>query len=289
MTSNTHFHITNPDPVIRSLSTEWRLLEKDPANLIAMVDCDLGGSDPESLCEIAMRAGLGNATPQDQADTYLYGITRIAVGSENVSPCVQALATRIVLQRVLPGLITVARRRGRVCDGGFHEAFGRVLTEAWSTIVTFPVERRTQKIAVNILRDSESRAFWRADRLQRMDAERHDLYSTEMLRVFEENTDNEEQLYQARQLAEEHLNAQELVVFDEMLNGVPSADTADRLGVTHRAVRYHRTALTNHLRSLARRNLNEFVTTKTLEPAIANPATIGSSTPVAASGSAATL
>ena len=289
MDQHTHFHITNTDPVIRSLGNEWRLLERDPANLALINSCGLPGPKAQSLCDIAIRAGLGHTTPQETADTYLYRLVRLAVGTDIDSPCVRALATRIVLQRMLPAIITVAKRRGAVCDGGFNEAFSRLLTEAWSTIITFPVDRRTQKIAVNIIRDAESRAFWRADRLRRVDAQRHNLYATELLRVSQENADNEAIRNEAVELAETHLTAKELKIFNDMLAGVPSADIATRRGVTNRAVRHHRTALTNQLRSLALRNRNEFVTTNTLEPAIANPATIGSSTPVAASGSAATL
>jgi DNA-binding CsgD family transcriptional regulator len=199
------------------------------------------------------------------------------------------LAARIVIQRLLPGLISIASRRGRICDGGFDEAFSRVLTEAWTTVVHFPIERRTHKIAVNILRDSESRAFWRGDRAAKVEASRREIFVAEQLRTATENEDNEAMRIHAWEFAHDHLSGQLLDVFKEMFAGVSSAETASRLGLTERAVRYHRTAVTNQLRSLVLRNRNELVTTNTLEPAIANPATIGSNTPVAASGSAAML
>ena len=289
MQTNSHFHITNPNHVIKSLAGEWNLLERDPRNLQRCIRWGLSGDAPNTLCDLAIRAGLGQGCEQDLADRSLYELVCVAVHHGGRTNADVKLAARIVIQRLLPGLISIASRRGRICDGGFDEAFSRVLTEAWTTVVHFPVERRTHKIAVNILRDSESRAFWRGDRAAKVEASRREIFVAEQLRTATENEDNEAMRIHAWEFAHDHLSGQLLDVFKEMFAGVSSAETARRLGLTERAVRYHRTAVTNQLRSLVLRNRNELVTTNTLEPAIANPATIGSNTPVAASGSAAML
>ncbi len=289
MQTNSHFHITNPNHVIKSLAGEWNLLERDPRNLQRCIRWGLSGDAPNTLCDLAIRAGLGQGCEQDLADRSLYELVCVAVHHGGRTNADVKLAARIVIQRLLPGLISIASRRGRICDGGFDEAFSRVLTEAWTTVVHFPVERRTHKIAVNILRDSESRAFWRGDRAAKVEASRREIFVAEQVRTATENEDNEAMRIQAWEFAHDHLSGQLLDVFKEMFAGVSSAETASRLGLTERAVRYHRTAVTNQLRSLVLRNRNELVTTNTLEPAIANPATIGSNTPVAASGSAAML
>jgi DNA-binding CsgD family transcriptional regulator len=288
MQTNTHFHITNPNRVIRSLSNEWQILERDPENVRRTSQWNLAGTAPETLCDLAMRAGLGQGVDQSTADAFLYDLVCVAVTQPSRSEDAK-LASRIVIQRLLPGLISIASRRGRICDGGFDEAFGRILTETWSTIIEFPTERRKQKIAVNILRDSESRAFWRHDRAARVEASRKDIFRAEYERTADENLNNEWMRESAWEFAHENLAGQNLDVFKEMFAGVSSAETASRLGLTERAVRYHRTAVTNQLRSLVLRSRSELVTTNTLDPAIANPAIIGSSTPVAASGNAATL
>ena len=289
MQTNSHFHITNPNHVIKSLSGEWNLLERDPRNLQRCIRWGLSGDAPNTLCDLAIRAGLGQGCEQDLADRSLYELVCVAVHHGGRTNADVGLAARIVIQRLLPGLISIASRRGRICDGGFDEAFSRVLTEAWTTVVHFPVERRTHKIAVNILRDSESRAFWRGDRAAKVEASRREIFVAEQVRTATENEDNEAMRIHAWEFAHDHLSGQLLDVFKEMFAGISSAETASRLGLTERAVRYHRTAVTNQLRSLVLRNRNELVTTNTLEPAIANPATIGSNTPVAASGSAAML
>ena len=289
MQTNSHFHITNPNHVIKSLAGEWNLLERDPRNLQRCIRWGLSGDAPSTLCDLAIRAGLGQGCEQDLADRSLYELVCVAVHHGGRTNADVELAARIVIQRLLPGLISIASRRGRICDGGFDEAFSRVLTEAWTTVVHFPIERRTHKIAVNILRDSESRAFWRGDRAAKVEASRREIFVAEQLRTATENEDNEAMRIHAWEFAHDHLSGQLLDVFKEMFAGVSSAETASRLGLTERAVRYHRTAVTNQLRSLVLRNRNELVTTNTLEPAIANPATIGSNTPVAASGSAAML
>ena len=284
-----HFHITNTEPVIRALANEWRLLERDEENLSRVANWDISCPTPETLCDVTIQAGLGQFVDQDSGDRVLYELVRIAVGSDHASESDSKLAARVVLQRLLPGLITIGSRRGRICDGGFTEAFSRVLSEAWTTLVEFPIDRRTQKIASNILRDSESRAFWRNERATKLELARREVLITESARVIAENEHNAEMYDTAWEIAHDHLSGRSLEVFEEMFDGVPSAETAERLGLTTRAIRYHRTAVTNQLRNLARLNLSELVTTNTLDPAIANPATIGSNTPVAANGSAATL
>lgn len=289
MQTNSHFHITNPNHVIKSLAGEWNLLERDPRNLQRCIRWGLSGDAPSTLCDLAIRAGLGQGCEQDLADRSLYELVCVAVHHGGRTNADVELAARIVIQRLLPGLISIASRRGRICDGGFDEAFSRVLTEAWTTVVHFPIERRKHKIAVNILRDSESRAFWRGDRAAKVEASRREIFVAEQVRTATENEDNEAMRIHAWEFAHDHLSGQLLDVFKEMFAGISSAETASRLGLTERAVRYHRTAVTNQLRSLVLRNRNELVTTNTLEPAIANPATIGSNTPVAASGSAAML
>ena len=69
------------------------------------------------------------------------------------------LAARIAIQRILPGLLAVVRRRG-VADDGFDELIGA----AWICIRTFNPSRRSGCVAAALVADADYRAFrsrWR--------------------------------------------------------------------------------------------------------------------------------
>ncbi|HYT10104.1 MAG TPA: hypothetical protein VEL73_05520 [Mycobacteriales bacterium] len=70
-----------------------------------------------------------------------------------------AAATRLVLQRVLPGLVGRAARRARMTRRPFAEVLHELVASAWLVIGEYPLDRRPAKIAVNVLWDAESRLF----------------------------------------------------------------------------------------------------------------------------------
>jgi len=69
------------------------------------------------------------------------------------------LAARIAIQRILPGLLAVVRRRG-VADDGLDELIGA----AWICVRTFSPSRRSRCVAAALVADADYRAFrshWR--------------------------------------------------------------------------------------------------------------------------------
>src|SRR6186713_2413002 len=69
------------------------------------------------------------------------------------------LAARIAIQRLLPGLLAVVRRRG-VSDDGLDELVGA----AWICVRTFSPSRRSGCVAAALVADADYRAFrshWR--------------------------------------------------------------------------------------------------------------------------------
>jgi hypothetical protein len=102
--------------------------------------------------------GRGGGLPMEEADQLLAELVRVGRGD--------VLAARIVLQRVLPGLVTTAVRRtaGRPIDR--LALFDDLVANAWLVIRSFPIERRPTKIAVNILRDTEYQTCVRPVRLR---------------------------------------------------------------------------------------------------------------------------
>jgi RNA polymerase sigma factor (sigma-70 family) len=97
-------------------------------------------------------AGTGGPAPDEV-------MTRLLLAAR-----VDELAARVVLQRMLPGLVGCARKWTARRRGGSAEAFDELLSVAWTVIREFPVERRPHHLASNLLRDSEHRAFRRAAR-----------------------------------------------------------------------------------------------------------------------------
>ena len=91
--------------------------------------------------------------PPDEAgaDDRLAGLVRDAA--------TDTLAARVVLQRLLPGLLSIARRRGRGSWLGTHDAFDELLAAGWVVIRLYPIERRPARVAANLLRDIEYQAF----------------------------------------------------------------------------------------------------------------------------------
>jgi hypothetical protein len=65
------------------------------------------------------------------------------------------LAARVVLQRVLPGLLAVIRRRRRSHDGSFEELVGA----AWLAIRACRTDTCPEQVAANVVRDAAYRAF----------------------------------------------------------------------------------------------------------------------------------
>ncbi|MFM8853636.1 MAG: hypothetical protein ACKOGL_10685, partial [Acidimicrobiaceae bacterium] len=71
-------------------------------------------------------------------------------------------------QRILPPLVAIARRRGQIIDGGIDAALGEVLPTAWTVSRQYPWHRRPNKVASNLVLDSEYFAFVQANRAKKV-------------------------------------------------------------------------------------------------------------------------
>lgn len=104
-----------------------------------------------------LRATQGN---DDEADQILAGVVGRAA-TDNVM-------ARLALQRIMPGLVSIAQRRGRRAPGNFAEILHDLVANAWIQVCTFPIERRPRKIASNLVRDTEYATFVQQARLRRV-------------------------------------------------------------------------------------------------------------------------
>jgi hypothetical protein len=96
----------------------------------------------------------------DQADQNLATL----VGRAATDPTM----ARLVLQRVMPGLLSVAKRRANLAPGTFGEILHDLVANAWIAVCTYPLERRPRKVAANLVRDIEYNTFTQQSRLRRV-------------------------------------------------------------------------------------------------------------------------
>lgn len=112
------------------------------------------------LDELLRLAGFGRPIDDADGDHLLWHLVRQAEHDE--------LAARVVLHRVMPSILAMTRRRGRVVNGGTTVAMNEAIGAAWMVIRTFPHHRRHHKIAANLVRDIEYHAFVREHRLRKV-------------------------------------------------------------------------------------------------------------------------
>jgi hypothetical protein len=98
------------------------------------------------------------------------------VADQNLAALVGRAATdptmaRLVLQRVMPGLLSVAKRRANLAPGTFGEILHDLVANAWIAVCTYPLDRRPRKIAANLVRDIEYNTFTQQSRLRRVAAD----------------------------------------------------------------------------------------------------------------------
>lgn len=154
---------STPEPVLAQLHHEWRHISIRADQLRAVRRWGLPGEPAGSLDDVLIRAGFavgsrrrGNAaaaahTPgpaSDEglrdADEYLLCLVRLARHD--------ALAARIVLQRILPPLCAVARRHTNG-HGRRQDLLDDLVANAWPIIRNYPIERRPNRVASNLVRD----------------------------------------------------------------------------------------------------------------------------------------
>ena len=147
------------------LITEWRRMARQPHNIRRANSLGLPGEPVSHLQEILLRSGLDDLSNADHFDEYLARLVECAKNDD--------LATRMVFQRIMPGLIAMALRRAHVTAGGLPAAFDLIASSAWLVIRRYPIDRRTRRVAANLLMDIEYQAFVREPRLKRNRAELH--------------------------------------------------------------------------------------------------------------------
>ena len=233
-------HPTGKSPTVRTLVQEWSALSTAPSTLRRVNGWGLPGSRVANLDEILIRAGFGLEATDSVGDQYLLKLVIRAANDE--------LATRIVLQRLLPPLISIAARRGKLVRGGFDEALTNTVAQAWIQIRTYPINKRPIKIASNLVRDSEYFAFVRDSRLKQLAVAWGDDV-IDMIAAPETQLNPEEEVINLLTEASKwNLGPRSLSVLHQLAEGKSFRSIASDAGVNIRTVHSWRRTAINELR-----------------------------------------
>ena len=259
MTSRRPFLVNRP--LLARLEREWQALNHRPAVLRRALGWGLGVTF-DSLDQVVAAAGYraggpaGTArVPEHPAHTDTHpGVSPGVDANEVLRRLLLAartddVAARVVLQRLLPGVIARARRWGVHRVGGSADAFDEMLSAIWMVIREYPVERRPQCLAAALLRDGEYRAFERASRrLLVLELTEPHLFeqSAQAAATVDAGDELAEVVAAARSLTEHDLRLIELFA-----QGRSSAEVASALSISERTVRYHRDLVVHRLRAAA--------------------------------------
>jgi len=235
--------------LLSRLEREWQAINQRPAVLRRAAGWGLGVQF-SSLDEVIIATGF---RPQPEAGR-CRDVADSATANEVLRRVLVAarhddVAARVVLQRLLPGVLAAARRWGGHRRGGSMDAFDEMLSATWMVIREFPIERQSSHLAARVLRASEYRAFQRANRRMMV----HELTAPNLLDLPAETV---VMLDAADELAEVvacagALTEHELQLIELLARGCSATEMAERLSISVRTVRNHRDAVVHRLREAA--------------------------------------
>lgn len=235
---------------LRSLPTrlfrEWAMIARRPDSLRRARAWQLG-VPVHSLDDVVVACGLRTLADRSEPSPSDRGVAEERVLARLVALARHDdLAARVVLQRLLPGLLAIARRWGRRRgDGVEMVAFDDLVADAWEVIRTFPVERRADQLAARLLRDAEYRAFVRAGRrLMVAEPAPEEHFEALVADTSPSPLDELADIVAGCELSDHDRHLLRLV-----LRGASTTEMARTLMISERTVRYHRDAMVVRLRA----------------------------------------
>ncbi len=158
------------------------------------------------------------------------------------------LAARVVVQRLVPGLLSVVRRRNGLADG--IDLFEELLGALWISIRTYNTDRDPSSVAAALISDSDYRAF-RVSRRRRSHEERTTDLSDKSI-VDQSTASSCDELADLLVLAQQSgFDADDLGLLRNLLDQPTANDAARVLKITPRTLRTRRDRITLQLRELA--------------------------------------
>lgn len=177
---------------------------------------------------------IGHRTPGSRAANDLLG--RV-VGVAHHDP----MAARIVLQRILPGLMAIVRTEQR--HDPRVDALDVVMGEAWLCIVAYRPDARPTQIAARLLSDTRFRAFTHQRRRRSFREVPFDAGTFDEMVTPETTTAFDELVAAVGESRRYGLGDEHVAVVDDLLRHDTTAGVAAAHHVTTRTIRYrqHRT------------------------------------------------
>lgn len=225
------------------LSDEWNRIAGRRHAIDQANQWNLPGGPVDHLDVVLERCGFDQPGNGDHHDACLSALVRVASHDQ--------LAARIVLQRILPGLISIAVRRAPITVNGLAGAFDLVVSAAWLVICQFPIDRRPRRVAANLLFDIEYLAFVRDARLK-SNRNENAIHPDAMIgieagrvRALDHAADpvSDETAFELllHSFARAGVTGRDLQMLRAVGHGIDSTEAASVLGLSPRSVRNRRT------------------------------------------------
>lgn len=219
------------------LAREWARLRTDPSRLEHAATWFVVDEPLIDLDQI-LRA-IGYEQPYGQATEIRF--RRLVTIAEH-----DDLAARIIIQRILPGLLSVVRRRRSARPYALDELLGA----AWIAIRTYNHRRSPSSIAASLISDADYAAF-RSESRKRSSTER----PTDPLTHDRADIHEPSSCEQLATLMEEAVEAgvpdADLDLLRQLLASPTANELARHLEITPRTIRNRRDRITTRLREVA--------------------------------------
>jgi len=230
------------------LFREWHWMCTRPQLLDHVRRWPLEGPPLTSLDDLLQRCGYGGRPDDEAADAVLARVLHLAT--------FDTVATRVVLQRVLPGMLAIARRRTSRRPAEFETTLCELAGAMWLQIRSTPTDRSHHHVAAHLLRNAEYEAFRRS---MRRVHHRREVPAGGSMAEYDLTTDPTALWLDdpGRRLAEalRHGHAAGLPRGDlDLITSLASGESVDaaagRLGISDRALRARRAAAVARLREV---------------------------------------
>lgn len=242
-------HTTAQSGPTRQLIDEWERLAISRPTLRKVNSWGLTPEPIDHLDDLLVHTGFGRPIDDTEADHMLWRLICIAEHDD--------LAARIVLHRILPSVMSIAQRRGRIMRGGIASAIDEVVPTAWMVIRTFPHQRRRAKIASNLARDIEYHAFVRHTRLRTVEIDHGAANYVPMLANPPERQDSSQELEELLvDASQSGLSRRHVSLLRDIGAGVSTEDAAHKRGMSPRTMRNHKNYAINAFLRVHNKSLN---------------------------------
>lgn len=219
------------------LALEWTRLRSRPDHLRAASTWQIIDGPIGSLDEILGAVGY-ECDPTPDTERRLRRLVALARDDE--------LAARIVLQRILPGLLAVVRRRRGQADHVLEELVGA----AWIAVRTYNPARTPRSVAAALISDADYSAF-RAHTRRRSSTERPVDPQVDDVPHVHEPSSCEQLAVLLVDAAEAGIAPADLELLRQLLAAPTTNQLAEVMRITPRTIRNRRDRITSRLREVA--------------------------------------